>query len=228
MHEKKYFPSITISLQQILIMKKSLFVCFSIFNLNVIAQSAVRGEYYFNKQEMVAGFKFSTEGKFVFFYSYGAVDRSATGTFSITNDTLHLISDKVPGKDFSVKAQSKEGTGYRIQFEDANSYLLKHIRCSFFTGKERRDEYTDEKGVIETNLTDCDTIYAFHELFPDMASIIKDEKNESNHFVVSLNPSLGQVSFKRIEYKIVGDKIIALMPNYIFPMADVIFIKKQE
>lgn len=191
-----------------------------------MGQSALHGEYYFNKQEMVAGFNFSREGKFDFFYSYGAVDRSATGTFSIVNDTLHLVSDKAPGRDFTIKAQSKEGTGYRIQFEDANSYLLQHIRCSFFTGKERRDEYTDDKGVIETNLTHCDTIYAFHELFPDMASIIKEGKNDSNHFIVSLNPSLGQVSFKGIEYKVDGNKLIAVMPNYIFPMEDVVFIKR--
>jgi len=74
--------------------------------------------------------------------------------------------------------------GYRIQFEDANSYLLKNIRCSFFVGKERRDEYTDDNGVIEFDLPHCDSIYAFHELFPDMASLIKDEKNDNNHFMV--------------------------------------------
>jgi len=195
-------------------------------NLNVMGQSGVHGEYYFNKQEMVAVFNFFSDNKFEFFYSYGAVDRSATGTFSITNDTLHLFSDKAPGKDFTVKAQSKEGKGYRIQFEDANSYFLKNIRCSFFVGKERRDEYTDDSGVIEFNLPHCDSIYAFHELFPDMASLIKDEKNDNNHFVVSLNPSLGQVSFEGIAYKVDGNKLIAIMPNYIFPMADVIFIKQ--
>ena len=195
-------------------------------NLNVMGQSGVHGEYYFNKQEMVAVFNFFSGNMFEFFYSYGAVDRSATGTFSITNDTLHLFSDKAPGKDFTVKAQSEEGKGYRIQFEDANSYLLKNIRCSFFIGKERRDEYTDDNGVIEINLPHCDSIYAFHELFPDMASLIKDEKNDNNHFVVTLNSSLGQVSFEGIAYKVDGNKLIAIMPNYIFPMADVIF-KKQ-
>jgi len=207
-------------------MKKSMLFILIMANLNVMGQSGVHGEYYFNKQEMVAVFNFFSDNKFEFFYSYGAVDRSATGTFSITNDTLHLFSDKAPGKDFTVKAQSKEGKGYRIQFEDANSYLLKNIRCSFFIGKERRDEYTDDNGVIEIYLPYCDSIYAFHELFPDMASLIKDGKNDNNHFVVTLNPSLSQVSFEGIAYKVDGNKLIAVMPNYIFPMADVIF-KKQ-
>jgi len=52
---------------------------------------------------MVAVFKFSTNGRFDLFYSYGAVGRSATGTFSMSNDTLHLIGDKLPGKNFKVK-----------------------------------------------------------------------------------------------------------------------------
>jgi len=207
-------------------MKKSMLFILIIANLNVMGQSGVHGEYYFNKQEMVAVFNFFSDSKFEFFYSYGAVNRSATGTYSITNDTLHLLSDKAPGKDFTVKAQSKGGKGYRIQFEDANSYFLKNIRCSFFVGKEQRDEYTDDSGVIEFNLPHCDSIYAFHELFPDMASLIKDEKNDNNHFMVTLNPSLDQVSFKGIAYKVDGNKLIAVMPNYIFPMADVIFIKQ--
>jgi len=215
-----------ITVHQLLIMKKSMLFIFIMVNLKVMGQSALHGEYYFNKQEMVAGFNFLIDSKFEFFYSYGAVDRSATGTYSITNDTLHLLSDKAPGNDFTVKAQSKEGKGYRIQFEDANSYLLKNIRCSFFIGKERRDEYTDDNGVIEFDLPHCDSIYAFHELFPDMASLIKDEKNDNNHFIVTLNPALGQVSFKGITYKVDGNKLIAVMPNYVFPMADVIFIKE--
>ncbi|CAN5534101.1 hypothetical protein BH10BAC3_BH10BAC3_37120 [soil metagenome] len=105
--------------------------------------------------------------------------------------------------------------------------MLKNIRCSFFIGKERRDEYTDENSLIEISLPYCDTIYAFHQLFPDMSSGIKDKKNDSNHFVVSLNPSLGQVSFKGIAYKVDGNKLIALMPNYIFPMEGVIFINNK-
>jgi len=189
----------------------------------MMAQKIVQGVYQFHQQELVASFKFSPDNKFDFFYSYGAVDRTATGTFSITGDTLHIKSDKEPGKDFTIKSESRSGAGYHIQFEGADKYLLSNIRCSFFTGKERRDEYTDENGIIEINLPHCDSIYAFHELFPDMASVIKDEKNDNNHFVVTLNPSLGQVSFEGIAYKVDGNKLIAVMPNYIFPMEDVIF-----
>ncbi len=107
---------------------------------------------------MVAAFNFLPGGKFEFFLSYGGMDRNATGTFFISGDTLHLKSDKEAGKDFGVKSQSKEGSGYRIQFEDSNKYLLSNIRCSFFVGDKREDLFTNEDGLIETDLSHCDKI----------------------------------------------------------------------
>ena len=191
-----------------------------------MAQSPVTGEYEFHRQEMVAGFNFSTDWKFEFFYSYGVVDRSATGSFSISGDTLHLKSDKEAGKDFTIKSQSKKGGGFRIQFEDDNKFLLSNIRCSFFNGNERKDEYTNQDGIIETELLNCDKIYVYHELFPDMVTLIKDEKNNNDQFTLTLNPSLGQVSFQGVDFKISDNKLSPLMKSYIFPMEEVEF-KKQ-
>ena len=191
-----------------------------------IAQSRVQGEYIFTKQEMVAGFEFSAGAKFKFFYSYGAVDRMATGTFTVKGDTLTLKSSKEAGHDFTVKSQSKEGKGYTIKVEDANAYLLANIRCSFFIGKEKHDEVTDEKGEIKIAFEHVDKIYVQHLLFPDIVTLVKDERNENNRFVLTLNQSLGEVSFKGIDLKIVDNKTLSCIPNY-FMMVDGIKFKKQ-
>jgi hypothetical protein len=206
---------------------KGIFLFLVVFiNVSMMAQSPVTGNYQFHRQEMVAGFNFSSDWKFEFFYSYGAVDRSATGSFSISGDTLHLKSDKEAGKDFTIKSQSEEGKGYRIQFEDANKYLLSNIRCSFFIGTERKDEFTNQDGLVETELPHCDKIYVYHQLFPDMVTIVKDEKNNNNRFTLTLNPSLGQVSFKGVDFKIESDQLTPLMSSYIFPMEGVKFVKQ--
>lgn len=191
-----------------------------------IPQSKVQGEYVFNRQELVAGFDFSANAKFKFFYSYGAVDRTATGTFAVKGDTLTLKSSKESGHDFTVKSQSKEGKGYTIKIEDANEYLLANVRCSFFTGKERHDEITDEKGEIKVQFEQVDKIYVQHLLYPDMVTLIKDEPNVNNMFVLTLNPSLVQVSFQGISFKINDDRTISCNPNY-FMMIDNIKFKKQ-
>ena len=64
-----------------------------------MSQTKLQGEYFFRKTEMVAGFNFSAAGTFQFFYSYGAVDRSAAGTFMVEGNTIKLQSSKEPGKD---------------------------------------------------------------------------------------------------------------------------------
>lgn len=159
--------------------------------------------------------------------SIASAHRSANGSFSVSGDTLHLKSDKESGKDFSIKSQSKKGSGYRIQFEDENKFLLSNIRCSFFTGDKREDLFTNEDGLIETDMSHCDKIFVFHQLYPDMVTLIKDEKNNNNQFTLTLNPSLAQVSFQGVEYKVEGDKLIATMPNYVFMMqSDVVFTKQ--
>jgi hypothetical protein len=191
-----------------------------------MAQLQVQGDYAFHRQEMVAGFHFSPEGKFNFFFSYGAVDRIASGTFVVEDSMLKLKSDKEAGKDFTIKSQSKAGPGYVIKFEDPNKYLLSHIRCSFFIGDKRQDEFTNSNGEIKMDLAHCDKIYVQHTLFPDMVTLIKDEKNQNNRFTLTLNPSLGQVSFKGIDFKIEDDSTISCIPNYFMMLENIQFSKQ--
>lgn len=208
---------------------KKCFLFLSLFiNLQLMSQSIVQGEYYFRKMEMEAGFKFSVDGKFEFFYSYGAVDRSATGTFLVAGDTLKLRSDKEPGKDFNVSRQSRNGNGYTIQFADPNKYLVNNIRCTFISGTKELDEYTGSDGKITIDLPHCDKIYVQHLLFPDIVTLIKDEKNENNNFTLTLNPSLGQVSFKGIDFKIEDENTISCIPNYLMEMENIQFTKRGQ
>lgn len=207
-------------------MKTCMLLLLLILNFQLMSQSIVKGEYYFRKMEMVAGFNFSANGKFEFFYSYGAVDRSATGTFSVTADTLKLMSDKEAGKDFTITQQSKSGNGYTVQFTDPNKYLLNHIRCIFFIGKEQQEEYTDSDGKITIDLPHCDKIYVQHMLFPDVVTLVKDEKDNNNNFTLSLKPSLGQVSFKGIDFKIEDENTLSCLPNYLMEIENIKFIKQ--
>jgi hypothetical protein len=75
-------------------------------------------------QDMAAGFKFTPDGRFEFFYMYGASDRNATGTYTVEGDTIKLKSDKEPGKDFKIVSQKKAGQGYTIEVQDANKDYL--------------------------------------------------------------------------------------------------------
>lgn len=112
-----------------------------IVSFPAMAQIKISGEYTFGRQEMVAGFNFTTDGKFQFFHSYGAIDRSATGSFSVEGNVIKLKSDKVAGKDFNVVSQSKEGTGYIIIVKDENSFLLSNLFCIYFVNSVHQGVY---------------------------------------------------------------------------------------
>jgi len=193
-----------------------------------MAQSNLQGEYNFRKQEMVAGLNFSADGKFWFYYSYGAVDRHATGAYTVQGDTLHLTSDKEPGKDFTVLNQFKHGFGYTLSFNHPNSYLLKDIRCIFSVNGKNQEAYTDNNGEVHVEIENCDTIYVQHSLYPDIVTTIKDSMNSNNRFTITLNPSLEQVSFKAINFKIENGNNISCLPNYFMEVTDIKFIKQSD
>lgn len=207
-------------------LKRVLLLLILSLNLEARSQTIIQGEYYFRKTEMVSGFNFSANGRFEFFFTYGAVDRSATGTFKTEGDTLKLKSDKKAGKDFTVTAQSKDATGYTLTFNHPNKYLLKHILCLFITAGKQQEAYTDESGKVHIDLPHCDTIYVQHLLYPDIATLVKDKANNNNRFTLSLNPSLEQVSFTGIDLMIVNDKTLSCFSNYFLPMPDIKFIKQ--
>lgn len=176
---------------------------------------------------MVAAFNFLQDGKFQFFYSYGAVDRSASGTFKIEGDTLKLNSNKVAGHDFTTISQTREGTGYTIIFTHPNKYLLKNILCIFFLKGRQQKIWSDDNGRAHLDALHCDSIYVQHALYPDILTPVKDDKNEHNIFALALNPSLEQVSFKGIDFKIESADRITCIPNYFMEMTGIEFVKQQ-
>lgn len=175
--------------------------------------------------EMAAGFKFTPDGRFEFFYVYGASDRNASGTYTVEGDTIKLKSDKVPGQDFKIEAQKKKGNGITIQVRAPNEYLLRNIACIYFAGETKDYAETDSEGIIHLDNPGVDTLYLRHEIFPDIPTLIKDKDNDNNYFEVSLLPSLGQVSFKGIDLFIKEDTLTCL-PNYFMPFDNITFVKE--
>ena len=177
----------------------------------------LNGEYRLSGiPETASAFRFTEDGKYEFFFIYGAVDRMSSGMYSMEGNVVKLKSDKEPGNDFPLKSQSKKGKGYTIQVSDANPYLLRNIICIYYIDSTEQVAYGNNEGLIEIEANDVDKIFLVHELFPDIPSLIKDENNPNNHFEVGLSPGLASVSFKGIDFTKDGDELTCL-PNYVLP-----------
>ncbi|HRB26494.1 MAG TPA: hypothetical protein PLU85_10940, partial [Bacteroidia bacterium] len=67
-------------------------------NSTMNAQNTLNGIYRLHGiHDMAAAFQFLPDNTFEFFYSYGAVDRKAKGTYTFDGDTIKLSSDKIGG-----------------------------------------------------------------------------------------------------------------------------------
>ncbi len=185
----------------------------------------VSGEYYLTGvPEMASGFNFTVDGQFGFFYVYGAVDRMATGTFTVEGNTIKLQSDKVPGKDFDILKESRKGSGITIRIINENPVLASNVRCIYFVNEEQNETYADDQGRIFIDAPDCGKVYVQHGIYPDIATLVRDENNKNNYFELALNPDIQKVSFKGIDFTIDGDAITCI-PNYFMPMSNIRFVK---
>jgi hypothetical protein len=215
---KKSFLSLRLSLCFIL--------CLHLIPIPTMDAQKLNGSYRLvGVQDLASGFRFSPDGKFEYFYIYGVADRNATGTYTMSGDTIKLKSDKEAGNDFPIESQSKKGKGYNVQIKAPNPFLLQNVTALYFVGQEQRVAESNKDGVIHLDEDHVDKIYLRHEIFPDVACLIKDDNNTNNNFVVSLSPTLQQVSFKGIDLIKKGDTLTCL-PNYFLPFENIKFIKE--
>lgn len=197
----------------------------STFNLS-FSQKILDGTYSLrNVQDMSALFHFTREGHFSFEYYYGAVDRFAKGTYSVSGDTIILKSEKEAGKDFTITREEKKNSGFELVVKDQNPILIKGVRCFLSrNGKIISDFETDHNGRFKTDEIEFDRVYIQHHLYPDVVTLIKDVENTNNYFEVKLNLSLQQVSFKGIDLMIKDDHLTC-HANYFLPFGNIRFEK---
>ena len=112
-----------------------------------------------------------------------------------------------------------------LQFQHPNKYLLENIIFVFVVDGKEEQHKTDREGMVKVNLPKCDKIYVRHALYPDVPTLIKDEKNTNNNFTLTLNPSLEQVSFKWLDLLIKNNRL-SLLPSYFLPMEGIVFEKE--
>jgi hypothetical protein len=175
--------------------------------------------------EMVAAFEFKQDS-FRFYFIYGAVDRSASGRFTIQNGNIILHAAKIPGKDFTIAREEIRGDGTSIKISNPNQALLRNIVGFFIKGSEQDQQFSDDQGMVHSKLGDCDSVLVLHTLFPDVPTLIKSKaENKNNYFELTLNPSLAELSFRDFTLHIEGEEITGSLP-WLFEREKAVFVKE--
>jgi hypothetical protein len=177
-------------------------------NASLSAQD-LAGEYSLRGfREVGSGLRLNADHTFEFYYTYGASDRRAVGTWSLDSGSVVLQGSKRKGHDFDLKSRAREGgSGKVIRISDPNTFLQQSVVCFAYTERDTLIEETDSDGIARFAADGIRRIELVHGLFPDEPTAIDCSHDPSSYFEFTLNPSLGEVVFDGVEVKVEGDRL---------------------
>lgn len=172
--------------------------------LMFLKAQTITGQYYLHGvMETASGFKFNADLTFAFFYSYGAIDRAGSGTYTIKDNHVILNSIGRNEKDFKlIKSKHNSYDGVTIKITDANAMARKYVSCSIATAEGMQRAQTNEDGIAQFQKQQADSIILIHLLFPDRPSIFQITGKSDNYFEFTIEPTIVNVYFHNLTLKI--------------------------
>lgn len=156
------------------------------------------GEYYLHGvMEVASGFQLREDHTFEFFFSYGAMDRSGSGTWKVDGNNIVLNSAPWPGTDFKLEKQEHhKQKEIVVQVKDKNKMLLGYIGGILSGDGQVQELQSDNDGVITFAAQTADTISLYHQFYSDALSVFPVKDQKANYFEFTFLPHLGTVFFQ--------------------------------
>lgn len=162
----------------------------------------IAGVYYLHSvKETASGFKLDRDGSFRFFFTYGALDRYGSGSWTIEEDRVMLQSKPWPGKDFTLTGSGVSGRGITIKITETSTVFQKHIYASLKNGEEGSWKGPDAKGEINFPDGNADAITLAFEFSPERFTIFPLTNKEHNYYEFRLEPWVMEVFFDKFPLK---------------------------
>jgi hypothetical protein len=182
-------------------MKKTIVVFLLILFVRYVnaqrANSGIAGEYYLRGvKETSSGIQLKPDSSFNFFYSYGALDRFGTGTWSVQNNQIVILNSRPrPALDFKlVESRATADDSITVAIKDNNNALLHYVQCRIRTSTGIKELTTDQDGVARFAKEPTDSLALLFILCPDRFSSFSVSANQ-NYFVFGFEPWIVEVFF---------------------------------
>jgi|SRR5688572_27299658 len=164
----------------------------------------IAGIYHLQDVKQTAsGFQLSPDGTFRFFFSYGTIDRYASGSWSIDNDHIILQSRPWPGRDFGgVGSQLINQNFITTRIVGGNPVLLSHVYFSLRSGQTGSWIKTNERGEAAFPLQTVSTISIVFEYSQERFTHFTIENPDHNYFEFRFEAWLMEVFLNNFQMKI--------------------------
>lgn len=176
--------------------------------------SSLAGEYYLKGvMEVGAGFKLNADSSFEFFFSYGALDRQAAGTWKLEGNNIVFNSSKKPATDFNLIESHRESTDSTIIFlKGLNKSISSYFYAVAINGKEKHSAAANNDGIIILPVQKVDTVELYFEWCPEKKSVFNLNNSSNNFFTFELLPGITDVIFDNWKLSIDKNKISGQLP----------------
>ncbi|MFZ9388479.1 MAG: hypothetical protein ACO25B_11430 [Chitinophagaceae bacterium] len=168
---------------------------------------SISGEYHLtNVREMASGFLLHPDGRFEFYFSYGALDRFGKGNWELRGNAILFNSVANPGPGFRLVSSRKNSEKLTlVRVESQNRMLLQFMYCSLAKGEGDSWFPMSREGEIEYPPHPIESISLRFEFCPDQDLHYSVPDNEHNEFVFHPEPWLGEVFLENFELEIIPD-----------------------
>ena len=168
-------------------------------------QPNLPGEYFIqNVREMASGFLLKPDQTFQFFFTYGALDRFASGQWKQEGDKVILESRPWSGADFLLlesrpgRAGEEEEEGIVIQLDPPNPMLAAYLQVSLSGGAPDSWIQFRQHGYLHLPPQEFDSVSLFFEFCPERFTKLPVP---AGHTVLTIRPqeSLFELYLQRFE-----------------------------
>jgi len=168
------------------------------------SNDSLAGLYYLTGvHEMASAFELKPDKTFKFFFTYGALDRYASGTWNAENGNIVFNTNPKPKADFAlISSKTMPGTATTIKITEKNEALLRYVHCFLKKGKEEIHEVTNQKGIATIPLANADSLTLIFEFAQERSSSFPITNKQDNYFEFRFEPWAFEVFLKDFKLKI--------------------------
>jgi hypothetical protein len=186
------------------------------------AEKAVGIYHLQNVKETASGFKLNPDGTFLFFFTYGALDRYGSGHWAIKDDYILLQSKPWGGKDFALVDSRVMGPNpVTIKMVGSNPVLANHVYFSLRKGETGSWLHTNQAGIAQFPAQPVTNISAVFEFAQERFSHFDIANSDHNYFEFRLEPWIMEVFFegfilKYSKYALTGKHPLIKGQEYVY------------
>ena len=169
--------------------------------------NTVIGEYYLSGvMETASGFKLNPDSTFQFFFSYGALDRSGSGTWKQEGNNI-IFNSKQGTNGFSlINSNTINNDKLTIKITDANPSLRSHVYALLKSGDKHAEQITDKNGVISFPKQTVNSISLILEFCPEKLFVFTNNNKPHNNFEFRFEKDIMEVFFHNLVLSLHGEE----------------------